>query len=109
MTKNTISFDINENIGPCIPAMATRGYIQMAVHTIFDVKLDAGLTCKAMLVADGHKVDTPPSTKYAFICKDKNCFDICVSSFFGNHLATFRSSPQVHYLNQCTSSTYIHF
>ena len=34
---------------------------------LFDVKLDAGFIKKARLVADRHKVDTPPPTKYASV------------------------------------------
>ena len=43
----------------------------MTAHIIFDVKLDVGFACKARLVADGHKMDTPPSITYAyFVSKD---------------------------------------
>ena len=67
MSNNAISFDIHANIGPCIPYTAPIVYIKMAVHMIFDVKLDAGFSLNARLVADGQRVDTPPSMKYAYV------------------------------------------
>ena len=39
----------------------------MIVHIIIDVNLNAGFTRKAMVVADGHKLDTPPSMTYAYV------------------------------------------
>ena len=65
MTNNEISFEVNDNIGPCIPAPGPRGYRKMTVHTIFDVKLDIGLNRKARLIAYGHRMDNPISIKYA--------------------------------------------
>ena len=65
MTNNAIVFDIHDNIGPCILDTSPIGYRKMTFHMIFYVKLDAGFTRKARIVADGHKVNTPPSMKYA--------------------------------------------
>ena len=39
----------------------------MTVHLVFDVKLDTGFTRKARLVADEHKVHTPPSMAYEYV------------------------------------------
>ena len=38
----------------------------MTVHVIFAMKLDAGITCKAIIFPYGHKLDTPPYKKYAY-------------------------------------------
>ena len=59
MNNNSIAFDIHENIGPCIPATVPRGYRNMTVHMIFDVKSDAGFILKERLFVDGHKLDPP--------------------------------------------------
>ena len=67
MTNNEISFEVNDNIGPCIPAPGPRGYRKMTVHMIFDVILDAGFTFKARIVEYIHKVDTSPSMTYASV------------------------------------------
>ena len=39
----------------------------MASHMIFGVKLENGFLRKARFVADGHKVDTPPTMMYASV------------------------------------------
>ena len=37
----------------------------MTSHTIFDIKLGIEFTCKARLVVDAKKVDTPPLMTYS--------------------------------------------
>ena len=65
MRNNVLDFGIHDNIGLCIPVKAQKRYRKMTVHMIFYVKLDAVSTRKARLVADGHKVVTPPSMTYS--------------------------------------------
>ena len=66
------------------PAKPPRGYKQATVHIIFDVKLDAGFTCKAILMTNGHKVDTPPSTTYASVMsRDSGRIVLTVDYFNG--------------------------
>lgn len=43
------------------------GYEQITCHIIFDVKLSEGFRRKARFVADGHKVETPPSVSYSSV------------------------------------------
>ena len=47
--------------------MPQAGYKRSGVHMISDVKLDAGFTRKARLVADGHKQVAPDSMTYASV------------------------------------------
>jgi hypothetical protein len=43
------------------------GYEQITCHIIFDVKLSEGFRRKARFVADGHKVETPPTISYSSV------------------------------------------
>ena len=43
------------------------GYEEITAHMIFDVKLSENLRRKARFVADGHKVETPPSITYSTV------------------------------------------
>lgn len=43
------------------------GYERITCHIIFDVKLSEGFRRKARFVADGHKVETPPSVSYSSV------------------------------------------
>lgn len=43
------------------------GYEKITCHIIFDVKLSEGFRRKARFVADGHKVETPPSISYSSV------------------------------------------
>ena len=67
MSNNAIELDIHGNIGLCMPETATIEYGKMTVNMIFGIKFDAGFTHKARLVADGSKVDTPPSMTYVSV------------------------------------------
>ena len=42
-------------------------YERITCHIIFDVKLSEGFRRKARFVADGHKVETPPSVSYSSV------------------------------------------
>lgn len=44
-----------------------KGYERITCHMIFDVKLSEGFRRKARFVADGHKVETPPSVSYSSV------------------------------------------
>ena len=54
MTSNAIEFDIRPHQALGQPAAPTVAYKKSGVNMIFDVKLDAGFTRKARLVASGH-------------------------------------------------------
>jgi hypothetical protein len=43
------------------------GYERITCHIIFDVKLSEGFRRKARFVADGHKVETPPTISYSSV------------------------------------------
>ena len=62
MRNNAIAFHFLENQEDGTPARAPRGYKEIRVHMVFDVKLDAGFTRKAKLAADGHLIDAPASS-----------------------------------------------
>ena len=56
----------------------------MTFHIIFDVKLDAGFTRKARLVADVHKLDTPPYIIYAHVVsRDSGIFVLLIAALNG--------------------------
>ena len=65
MKNNKISFDVCKNLESVALDKTQRGYKQSLGPIIFDVKLDFGFTRKAIFVAYGHKVDTPPLMTYA--------------------------------------------
>ena len=64
MTNNAIPFYIRPHQASGQPAAPPVGYKKLGVNMIFDVKLDAGFTRKARLVADGHNQDVPTSMNY---------------------------------------------
>ena len=65
MKNNVIAFDIRHHQESGKPTALPVGYMKSGVHMIFDVKIDAGFTRKARLVANGHRQDTPDSMTYS--------------------------------------------
>ena len=77
-----------------------RGYIKTTYHLIFDVKMD--FTCKARIVADGHKMPEPSISPYAgavsrdtvqiaFTYAALNDLDICASDIKNAYLQASNS------------------
>ena len=64
MKINAIAFDIRHHHALGKPAALPVSYKKSGVIMIFDVKLDAGFTQKALLVADGNKQNAPDSMTY---------------------------------------------
>ena len=48
------------------------GYQQILGHLIYDVKLGENFRCKAQFVADGHKMETPPSVTYSTVVSQES-------------------------------------
>ena len=92
MTSNRIAFDVTEE-GESPP----RGYKEMAANMIFNIKLGSGFTRKARFVAEGHDIETPPSTTYTSIISiesvyivlmlaDLNVIDVDCADAYNAHL-----------------------
>ena len=94
MTNNSITFDVSEEV-----KYPSRGYMEMTAHMIFDVNLNARFMRKIRFVADGHKIDTPPSMEYKSVVSRDISWTVLIMANL-NGLDVNCSGVQYEYLNQ---------